>query len=144
MRGPGLELTAIDLFSGVGGTSLGLQRAGYRVVAAVELNPLAVESYKLNLRGVSVWQRDIRSVAAREVMEGASLARGDLSLLAACPPCQGFSTLRTLNGSRQIDDRRNGLLRDVTRFVRVLKPLTVMTENVPGLAGGLGIREIHP
>ena len=56
------------------------------------------------------------------------------SLLAACPPCQGFSTLRTLNGSRRIEDHRNGLLRDVTRFVRVLKPMTVLAENVPGLA----------
>ena len=67
-------------------------------------------------------------------MEGADLARGELALLAACPPCQGFSSIRTLNGSRRIEDHRNGLLRDVTRFVRVLKPMTVLAENVPGLA----------
>ncbi len=126
--------TAIDLFSGLGGTSLGLQQAGFRVVAAVELNPLAVESYELNLPNVPLWERDIRRLPARNVREEASLAPGELSLLTACPPCQGFSALRTLNGSRQIDDPRNGLLRQVTRFVRVLKPLTVMTENVPGLA----------
>ena len=83
---------------------------------------------------VHVWERDIRKVPARDVMAKAGLARGELALLAACPPCQGFSTLRTLNGSRRIDDPRNGLLRDVTRFVRVLKPMTVLAENVPGLA----------
>ena len=126
-------LTAIDLFSGLGGTSLGLQQAGFRIVAAVELNPLAVESYKLNLPDVRLWRRDIRRFAARRVLQEASLEPGDLALLAACPPCQGFSALRTLNGNRQIDDPRNGLLRDVTRFVRVLKPTTVMAENVPGL-----------
>ena len=129
-----MELTAIDLFSGLGGTSLGLQRAGFRVVAAVESHQLAAESYRLNMEGVDVWERDIQKVPARAVMEQAALARGELSLLAACPPCQGFSTLRTLNGSRRIEDHRNGLLRDVTRFVRVLKPMTVLAENVPGLA----------
>ena len=134
VAGLNVGLTSIDLFSGLGGTSLGLQGAGFRVVAAVELSPLAAESYKLNLRDVVVWECDIRRVSVRNVMERASLAPGELALLAACPPCQGFSTLRTLNGSRQVDDRRNGLLRDVTRFVRVLRPMTVMTENVPGLA----------
>ena len=129
-----MDLTAIDLFSGLGGTSLGLRRAGFRVVAAVESHPLAAESYRLNMEDVHVWERDIRKVPARDVMERSSLARGELALLAACPPCQGFSTLRTLNGSRRIDDRRNGLLRDVTRFVRVLRPMTVLAENVPGLA----------
>ncbi|MDE0665979.1 MAG: DNA cytosine methyltransferase [Acidimicrobiaceae bacterium] len=129
-----MELTAIDLFSGLGGTSLGLQRAGFRVVAAVESHELAAESYRLNMDDVHVWEHDIRKVAARAVMEGAALARGELALLAACPPCQGFSTLRTLNGNRRIEDHRNGLLRDVTRFVRVLKPMTVLAENVPGLA----------
>lgn len=128
-----MELTAIDLFSGLGGTSLGLQRAGFRVVAAVESNELAAESYRLNMEGVFVWERDIRKVPARHVMEQAALARGELALLAACPPCQGFSALRTLNGNRRIEDHRNGLLRDVTRFVRVLKPMTVLAENVPGL-----------
>ena len=126
-------LTAVDLFSGLGGTSLGLRQAGFNVAAAVELNPLAVESYKLNLPAVHLWTRDIRRLAAREVLEGAAIVPGETAVLAACPPCQGFSTLRTLNGSRRIDDPRNGLLRHVTRFVRVLKPMTVMAENVPGL-----------
>ena len=129
-----MELTAIDLFSGLGGTSLGLQRAGFRVVAVVESHELAAESYRLNMEDVHVWERDIRKVPARDVMEAVALAPGELALLAACPPCQGFSTLRTLNGSRRIEDHRNGLLRDVTRFVRVLKPMTVLAENVPGLA----------
>ena len=128
------QLTAIDLFSGAGGTSLGLRQAGFHVVAAIEIRPLAVESYKLNLRQVSVWERDIREVSAGDVLEAASLKPGDLSLLAACPPCQGFSSIRTLNGSRKIDDDRNGLISEVTRFVRDLRPSTVMMENVPGLA----------
>ena len=128
-----MELTAIDLFSGAGGTSIGLQQAGFRVIAAIELNPLAVESYELNLPETTVWERDIRQVSTDEVADTAAVNRGELSILAACPPCQGFSSIRTLNGSRRIDDHRNGLLSEVTRFVRDLKPLTIMMENVPGL-----------
>ena len=128
-----MELSALDLFSGAGGTSLGLQRAGFRVVAAVELSELAAESYRLNMPDVAVWESDIRDVEARSLMDGAALEPGELALLAACPPCQGFSTIRTLNGSRRIEDDRNDLLRDVSRFVQVLRPMTVMAENVPGL-----------
>lgn len=150
-----MDLTAVDLFSGLGGTSLGLRRAGFRVVGAVESNKLAAESYRLNMEDVFIWERDIRKVPARDVMERAALAPGELAVLAACPPCQGFSTLRTLNGNRQIEDHRNGLLRDVTRFVRVLRPMTVLAENVPGLArnavfdrfiddlGALGYQQRH-
>lgn len=127
------DLTAVDLFSGAGGTSLGLQQAGFRVVAAVEKNPLAVESYRMNFHDVTVFERDIQTVRPAELMRLASMKPGDLSLLAACPPCQGFSSIRTLNGSRQVEDYRNGLLKRVIAFVRVLRPLTVMIENVPGL-----------
>ena len=136
-----VQLTAVDLFSGAGGTSLGLQQAGFRVVAAVENNPLAVESYKLNIDGVAVFERDIGQVRTDEVMRRASLGAGELSLLAACPPCQGFSAIRTLNGSRRVDDPRNDLLEEVTRFVRALRPLTVMVENVPGLASEVTFEE---
>jgi DNA (cytosine-5)-methyltransferase 1 len=61
------------------------------------------------------------------------LRKGELALLAGCPPCQGFSTVRTLNGSRKIKDERNDLLFDFLRFVRTFRPRAVMLENVPGL-----------
>ena len=57
-----------------------------------------------------------------------------MDLLAGCPPCQGFSTLRTLNGSVRIEDPRNDLLLEFQRFVEVLRPRAVMMENVPGVA----------
>ena len=57
-----------------------------------------------------------------------------LDLLAGCPPCQGFSRLRTLNGSVPVDDARNDLLSNFQNYVEVLQPKAVMMENVPGLA----------
>lgn len=128
------ELCALDLFSGAGGLTLGLKKAGFRVLGAVEVDPLAVETYRRNHRKTHVWQRDIRRVPAAEVMSRLRLRSGQLDLLAGCPPCEGFSTLRTLNGKRRVRDPRNDLLFEFLRFVRVLRPRAIMLENVPRLA----------
>jgi DNA (cytosine-5)-methyltransferase 1 len=125
---------AIDLFSGCGGLTLGLKQAGFRVIGAVEINGLAVETYKANHRRVHVWEKDIRKVPVAEVKRKFSLKRGELELLAGCPPCQGFSTMRTLNGKYRINDSRNNLLLEFMRFVRLLLPKAIMMENVPAIA----------
>ena len=126
--------TAVDLFSGCGGLTLGLKTAGFDVLGAVDVDPLASETYKANHDGVVVWEKDIRLLKIGEISASLGLRKGDLDLLAGCPPCQGFSTLRTLNGHLDIDDSRNDLLFDFLRFVEGLRPRTVMLENVPGLA----------
>ncbi|MGD0539526.1 MAG: DNA cytosine methyltransferase [Verrucomicrobiota bacterium] len=125
---------AIDLFSGCGGLTLGLKQAGFRVLGAVEMDPLAVETYQANHPEVAVWPEDIRNVTPRELKRRLGLRKGGLDLLAGCPPCQGFSTMTTLNGKRGMDDPRNDLIFQFVRFVRELAPKAVMLENVPGLA----------
>lgn len=124
----------MDLFCGCGGLTLGLNQAGFRVVGAIDIDPLAVETYKANHRRVVVWQTDISKLSTAEVMHTLNLRRGQLDLLAGCPPCQGFSTMTTLNGRRGTDDSRNDLVFQYLRFVRALRPRAVMLENVPGLA----------
>ncbi|HWV51728.1 DNA cytosine methyltransferase [Pseudorhodoplanes sp.] len=128
------KFTAIDLFSGCGGLTLGLKLAGFRVLAAVELDELAVQTYRANHRGVRILHDDIRRIKARPLRASLKLKPGELDLLAGCPPCQGFSSLRTRNGARQKRDRRNGLIREMMRFTRAFLPKAVMMENVPGLA----------
>ena len=127
--------TAIDLFSGCGGLTLGLKLGGFKVIGAVDIDPLSIETYQVNHDDVIVWAADIRDLECSEIQSTLSLEPGDLDLLAGCPPCQGFSTMRTLNGSLQVDDPRNDLLLEVLRFVDALRPKAVMIENVPGLAG---------
>jgi DNA (cytosine-5)-methyltransferase 1 len=134
---------AIDLFSGCGGLTLGLKQAGFRVLAAVELDPLAVETYVVNHKRVRLWQRDIRRVSVAETMRALNLARGELDLLAGCPPCQGFSSMTTLNGKRQMRHPQNDLVFDFLRFVRRLLPKAVMLENVPGLARSGQFRKLR-
>jgi len=128
------KLTAVDLFCGCGGLTEGLKRAGFQVIGAVDIDTLAVSTYKANHRGVTVWERDIRDLDPVEMMQALGLGVGDLDLLAGCPPCQGFSTMRTLNGGRRVEDPRNDLLVEFQRFVETMQPRAVMLENVPGLA----------
>ncbi len=125
--------TAVDLFSGCGGLSLGLFRAGFSVLAAVEIDPKAQETYRLNHKDVALYANDIRALDASQVLDDVGLAPGELDLLAGCPPCQGFSRLRTKNQQPSVDDERNNLVGDFMRFVRVMLPKTVMLENVPAL-----------
>lgn len=126
--------SAFDAFSGCGGLTLGLKQAGFKVVGAVEIDPLAVETYKANHPEVYVWRRDIRELSGSEILEKLKLCQGDLDLLAGCPPCQGFSSIRTLRGHKQIEDDRNNLIFDFLRLVEELSPRAIMMENVPGLA----------
>jgi DNA (cytosine-5)-methyltransferase 1 len=125
---------AIDLFCGCGGLSLGLKQAGFKVIGAVEIDSLAAETFKENHNEVMIWETDIRKLDTREVKSVLRIRKGWLDLLAGCPPCQGFSSMRTLNGSRDINDEHNDLVFEFMRFVRDLEPKTVMIENVPGLA----------
>lgn len=125
--------TAIDCFAGCGGMSLGLRQAGYEVVGAIEIDPDAVAVYEANHKGVYTWTQDIRSVTAGQILKTLGLRQGQLDLLGGCPPCQGFSTLRTYNGKRWTRDKQNDLIFEFQRLVLGLLPKRVMMENVPGL-----------
>jgi DNA (cytosine-5)-methyltransferase 1 len=130
---PHHQLKAIDLFSGCGGLSLGLRRAGFSVVGAVDVDSLASSTYRMNHPDAAVVEDNIENVAPREFMKRLGLEPGDLDLLAGCPPCQGFSKLRTFNGGKDNADPMNDLIFEFLRFIKVFKPKTVMVENVPGL-----------
>jgi DNA (cytosine-5)-methyltransferase 1 len=121
--------TAIDLFSGAGGATQGLTDAGVTVLGAIENDEIAADSYSRNHPKTAVDTRDIRLVDEGELRAQLGLAVGELTLLKACPPCQGFSSL----ASGKVDSARNDLVLDVSRFVREFMPRSVLLENVPGL-----------
>jgi DNA (cytosine-5)-methyltransferase 1 len=133
MRRQKRQLRAIDLFSGCGGLTLGLKQAGFDVVGAVEIDPTAVSTYNANHRGVVVKNADIRKLSAAKLRRELKLRVGALDLLAGCPPCQGFSALRTRNGAKRNRDARNDLVHEMLRFTRAFRPKSVMMENVPRL-----------
>ena len=95
--------TLVDLFSGCGGMSLGFKQAGFRLVLAVDISPSANRQYKFNL-GLDALQLDLFEASPQQLLEHAKLARGELDVLTACPPCQGFTQLRSRGKSYRTND----------------------------------------
>jgi DNA (cytosine-5)-methyltransferase 1 len=119
------------LFAGCGGLTSGLRAAGFDVLAAIEKDPNAAETYKANHARVKLYVEDIRRMSPKRILRALGLREGEtLDLIAGCPPCQGFTRLTESSGRR---DRRNGLVRQFLRFVRAINPKICMLENVPGL-----------
>ncbi len=110
--------TAISLFAGCGGSSLGYSMAGFRELLAVEWDDHAVETFKLNFPEVPVWHGDIAKLSVEECLQITGLKSGELDVLDGSPPCQGFSTA----GKRKIDDGRNQFFREYVRLLRALRP----------------------
>jgi DNA (cytosine-5)-methyltransferase 1 len=123
---------AIDLFSGCGGLTEGLRQAGFRVIAGAEIRPEARAAYQINHPKVTLFD-DVKNVTLSSIQSRRKLERGQLDLLAACPPCQGFSTLRTKNHANPARDQRNNLIFEVLRVIGELSPKAILIENVPGL-----------
>lgn len=136
------KYTAIDLFCGAGGLTLGLQKAGFNVLAGVEICPPAIETYRMNHKNHKIYDVDIRKLVPTEILKDLGLKKGELDLLAGCPPCQGFSTHRTRNKSTSIPDERNNLIFEFVRFVEAMQPKTIMVENVPGLAKDRSLEKV--
>jgi len=128
------SLTAIDLFCGAGGLTEGLKQAGFKVLGGVELNKNAAHTYRLNHEESLCFEGDIRELSADEIFKKLNLNKGELDLLAGCPPCQGFSTLRTRKKVLAHEDDRNDLIFEFLRLIKDLMPKAIMLENVPALA----------
>ncbi len=128
------ELCAIDLFSGCGGVTAGLKKAGIKVLAAVEINETAAATYRENNKEVALLQRDIREVSGEELKEVSGMSASEQLLLVACPPCQGFSAIR--RGGE--NDERNQLVFEFLRLVKELRPAFILMENVAGMSRGKG------
>jgi DNA (cytosine-5)-methyltransferase 1 len=131
--------TAVDLFSGAGGLSLGLQDAGFSVLVGADSNAACVETHVANLRGLG-WVGDLSDPDELLSHLGA-WGIETVDLVAGGVPCQPFSRagrskLRSLvsSGTRSRDDSRAHLWSSFLRVIEVLGPRAVLLENVPDLA----------
>ena len=127
-----MKPTVISLFSGCGGSSLGYKWAGFKELLAIDFDKLAVETFKMNFPEVPCWQKDIKKVSGKEILDFCKIKKGELSLLDASPPCQGFS----ISGKHRVLDSRNDLFRDFIRLIKELDPMVFVMENVSGLIKG--------
>ncbi len=115
----------VSLFSGCGGFDLGFQAEKFRCLAAYDIDPLAVESHRTNLRSNA-------QVADLSVEAFDWPKQNYIDVVVAGPPCQGFSTA----GKRDFDDPRNHLLLKAGRIALKMKPQVFVAENVAGVASG--------
>ena len=121
----------LDLFSGIGGFSLGLERSGaFRTVAFCEIDPFARGILSSRWPGVPAFN-DVRRIG-RVLLE----ANG-IGVDAVCGgfPCQDFSRLANTRRAG-IDGERSGLWREYARIVREVRPRYVLVENVPAILDG--------
>ena len=119
----------MDLFSGAGGLSYGLEMAGLKCVLAVDINKEAIETFEANHRGVSTYVEDVSNLKGNILKE--KLNGRKISLVCGGPPCQGMSTV----GEGIPDDPRNFLFLQFVRIVKTIHPEFVLMENVTGLLG---------
>jgi DNA (cytosine-5)-methyltransferase 1 len=117
----------IDLFSGAGGMSLGAEMSGIRVVAAVEANPHAAQTYVRNHSGVQMMEKRIEHISPKDF----DLDRRTPLVMFGGPPCRGFSTSNQRTRSSQNPD--NWLFTHYIRLARALEPEWLVFENVTGI-----------
>ena len=119
--------TIVDLFSGCGGLSLGASFAGYRSLAAVEIEPTLQSAYRRNFPRSQAIEASVTDIADGDWRHLIGRARPDGVI--GGPPCQGFSWI----GKRIADDPRNSLLFHFYRHVAALRPKFFLMENVEGI-----------
>src|SRR6266536_2147827 len=129
-------LTAFSLFAGAGGLDLGVEEAGYRVLYAVENDPVAVETLNRNRARFfphlpETQPLDITALEPRQLMKEIGVRKGDIDLLVGGPPCVAFSKSGFhLEYKREGRDPRANLLWDYLRFLEALRPKAFLMENV--------------
>ena len=135
------RLCAVSLFSGAGGMDIGVEAAGFDILAAVEIDPYCCETLRLNIERrqeeTAVVEEDIREVDPADLMKSLRLRPGELDLLIGGPPCQTFSLIGKKAG---LGDERGLLIFQMTRFARVFRPRAVLVEQVKGI---LGAQDLH-
>jgi DNA (cytosine-5)-methyltransferase 1 len=127
--------TVIDLFAGCGGVTAGFKNREFKVLAAVEFDPIVAETYRLNHPEVILYEQDARDVSPEEMMGQCGFTKRDLTILSVCAPCQPFSRQNRFRNN----DERNRLVLETIRFANAFRPLFVFVENVPGLGKSLKI-----
>jgi DNA (cytosine-5)-methyltransferase 1 len=121
------SLNFIDLFSGCGGFSTGLEMAGHRCLLGVDFDQDAINSFAHNHFLAQTFCGDIKKLDKTKL--NSLLKNQRVDMIVGGPPCQGFSTV----GKGEVSDDRNQLFKQFVRIVSILKPKVIILENVTGM-----------
>ena len=131
-------IKAIDFFCGAGGLTRGLLNAGIAVVAGVDNDERNRSTYERNNRPSRFIPADISNIDISTLRDDLQIKSTDITLYAACTPCQPFSTLNTMHAA----DDRKVLLLNFSEIVENAPPDYIIVENVPGLGNAFG-RDVY-
>ncbi|MEM3485447.1 MAG: DNA cytosine methyltransferase [Candidatus Methanomethyliaceae archaeon] len=133
-----MSRTAIDLFCGAGGLSLGFQTAGFKILCAVDNWDKAIQTYALNFQHPA-WRADISALSTADIKNYLRVEDISVDVVIGGPPCQGFSIQRI----GEDHDKRNPLVLEFGRIVTELRPKLFLMENVPGILGRRGMNVVR-
>lgn len=131
------KLSAISLFTGVGGLDYGFESAGFETRVALEMDSTCCKSLRASRRW-AVIEADLLKTSTAQILEAASLKTGSVDILIGGPPCQPFSKSGWWKSgdSLRLEDPRASTLSGFLRVLRETKPGAFLLENVEGLAFG--------
>lgn len=139
-------LTSVDLFSGCGGMSRGLENAGFHCLAFNEINKSAADSFQLNFPDALRFEGDIRTALSNEIIEKEIfplVKNRDIDLVCGGPPCQGFSGIghRRSYAMERKEIPTNHLFYEMIRVIKKIKPNAFLFENVRGILSSKWTKE---
>lgn len=124
---PNKKMKFIDLFSGCGGFSTGLESAGHECLLGVDFQDAAVKTFAKNHPKAQAIHMDIHKLTKTKLEKLINF--DDVDMVVGGPPCQGFSTV----GRGDASDQRNSLFQQFVRVVKLTKPKIILFENVTGM-----------
>lgn len=118
----------VELFCGCGGTSVGFEMAGYEIGLGCDIHKPSIQTFQRNHPNSATILGDVKLVTPDKIKELLNGRTPDV--LIGGIPCQGFSLN---NRKRHINDDRNFLYLEFSKFVEELQPRVVVLENVSGM-----------
>lgn len=130
----GRKYTVVDLFSGVGGFTIGFAKAGYNILLSTDFDDDCAKAHTKNMPDIPFLKLDIYNLSSEILKE---YINTDVDVLIGGPPCQGFSTIGARASSkeeiRNRIDPRNTLFREYIRILNCIRPKFFLMENVRGI-----------
>jgi DNA (cytosine-5)-methyltransferase 1 len=129
-----VSLKTISLFSGIGGLDFGFEAAGFETRVALDLDPIACATIRLN-RNWPVLEGPIADISSSSILDAAALSVGEADVLIGGPPCQPFSKSGywARGDASRLNDPRADTLAQFLRVLGDTMPKAFLIENVPGL-----------
>jgi len=136
-----MPFTFIDLFAGCGGFTLGMERAGFKCLAAIDSNEEAVSVFQKNFPHVRhTLEKNLTKFSAQQL--ATLIGDQKVDVIVGGPPCQGFSNVRQRDGAnsgpRIVADERRHLYQEFLHYVDYFRPKVFMMENVLGIKSADG------